>query len=208
MDPKEAIALFNSSRGHAIERQNYLEDLQRGPKRSNEGMEKSEQEPQRGQSVHRPCFSPLDSDPPEEGRAPGPDCWDHRIFPQRGANRPSSRPLLPLPPCRPSMQPPFLPYRWTPPYPDTQHWRHFPPQHSRPRNPPPEPEWRSYPQQTRTRGPYPHAPHHSVLPRYSPSTCMTNESNGCSPPEEQTPRNKTHHRHAHQQRVKKYRNKY
>ncbi|KAI9535759.1 hypothetical protein NQZ68_040728 [Dissostichus eleginoides] len=33
MDPKEAVDLFNSSRGHAVERQNYLHDLLRGPKR-------------------------------------------------------------------------------------------------------------------------------------------------------------------------------
>ncbi|KAM3874214.1 RNA/RNP complex-1-interacting phosphatase-like [Diretmus argenteus] len=47
VDPKEAVELFNSSRGHTIERQNYLEDLQSGPRRSNEGMEVSEQEPMR-----------------------------------------------------------------------------------------------------------------------------------------------------------------
>ncbi|CAB1332574.1 unnamed protein product [Coregonus sp. 'balchen'] len=33
MDPKEAVELFNSSRGHSIERGNYLKDLQTGPKR-------------------------------------------------------------------------------------------------------------------------------------------------------------------------------
>ncbi|CAB1318726.1 unnamed protein product [Coregonus sp. 'balchen'] len=33
MDPKEAVELFNSSRGHSIERANYLKDLQTGPKR-------------------------------------------------------------------------------------------------------------------------------------------------------------------------------
>ncbi|XP_068191399.1 RNA/RNP complex-1-interacting phosphatase isoform X2 [Antennarius striatus] len=33
MDPTEAVNLFNSCRGHAIERQNYLEDLRSGPKR-------------------------------------------------------------------------------------------------------------------------------------------------------------------------------
>lgn len=37
--------VFNTSRGHTIERQNYIEDLQQGPKRSNEGMEEPEQEP-------------------------------------------------------------------------------------------------------------------------------------------------------------------
>nr|XP_020441171.1 RNA/RNP complex-1-interacting phosphatase isoform X2 [Monopterus albus] len=33
MDPKQAVELFNSSRGHTIERQNYLQDLHCGPKR-------------------------------------------------------------------------------------------------------------------------------------------------------------------------------
>ncbi|XP_041666754.1 RNA/RNP complex-1-interacting phosphatase-like [Cheilinus undulatus] len=64
MDPKEAVQLFNSSRGHDIERQNYLEDLQSGPKRSNDGMEESEQEPMKGLASHRP----LDSDGQDEGR--------------------------------------------------------------------------------------------------------------------------------------------
>nr|XP_057912387.1 RNA/RNP complex-1-interacting phosphatase [Doryrhamphus excisus] len=38
MDPAEAVELFNSSRGHAIERQNYINDLHSGRKRSNKGM--------------------------------------------------------------------------------------------------------------------------------------------------------------------------
>ncbi|XP_039624471.1 RNA/RNP complex-1-interacting phosphatase [Polypterus senegalus] len=42
MNPQRAIDLFNSSRGHSIERQNYIEDLQSGPKRSNEEMDKSQ----------------------------------------------------------------------------------------------------------------------------------------------------------------------
>uniref|UniRef100_A0AAY5KC13 RNA/RNP complex-1-interacting phosphatase n=1 Tax=Esox lucius TaxID=8010 RepID=A0AAY5KC13_ESOLU len=33
MDPNMAVELFNSSRGHSIERKNYLQDLQTGPKR-------------------------------------------------------------------------------------------------------------------------------------------------------------------------------
>ncbi|KTG31169.1 hypothetical protein cypCar_00018612 [Cyprinus carpio] len=33
MNPQKAIDLFNESRGHSIERQNYLEDLRTGPKR-------------------------------------------------------------------------------------------------------------------------------------------------------------------------------
>uniref|UniRef100_A0A8C1YZR3 RNA/RNP complex-1-interacting phosphatase n=2 Tax=Cyprinus carpio TaxID=7962 RepID=A0A8C1YZR3_CYPCA len=48
MNPQKAIDLFNESRGHSIERQNYLEDLRTGPKRSNEGMEEPDQEPAQG----------------------------------------------------------------------------------------------------------------------------------------------------------------
>ncbi|XP_066507108.1 RNA/RNP complex-1-interacting phosphatase [Hoplias malabaricus] len=48
VDPHEAIDLFNTSRGHTIERQNYLDDLRSGPKRSNEGMEEPDQEPVQG----------------------------------------------------------------------------------------------------------------------------------------------------------------
>ncbi|KAK9968640.1 hypothetical protein ABG768_002955 [Culter alburnus] len=48
MKPQKAINLFNASRGHSIERQNYLDDLRTGPKRSNVGMEEPDQEPSRG----------------------------------------------------------------------------------------------------------------------------------------------------------------
>lgn len=57
VDPQEAIHLFDSARGHNIERNNYLEDLKSGPKRSNEGIEESEQEPETGISTHRPLYS-------------------------------------------------------------------------------------------------------------------------------------------------------
>ncbi|KAK7125470.1 hypothetical protein R3I93_020981 [Phoxinus phoxinus] len=48
MKPQKAINLFNASRGHSIERPNYLDDLRNGPKRSNVGMEKPDQEPSQG----------------------------------------------------------------------------------------------------------------------------------------------------------------
>ncbi|XP_042328494.1 RNA/RNP complex-1-interacting phosphatase [Sceloporus undulatus] len=38
MDPNKAIELFNSNRGHSIERKNYIEDLRRGPKRRHVSM--------------------------------------------------------------------------------------------------------------------------------------------------------------------------
>ncbi|KAK5878325.1 hypothetical protein CesoFtcFv8_023738 [Champsocephalus esox] len=95
MDPKEAVDLFNSSRGHAVERQNYLQDLQRGPKRSNDGMDESEQEPIRGLASHRP--SDVISEPREERWPPSRDSHQHRYFPPRATSHPQNG-LLPNPP--------------------------------------------------------------------------------------------------------------
>uniref|UniRef100_W5UCX4 RNA/RNP complex-1-interacting phosphatase n=1 Tax=Ictalurus punctatus TaxID=7998 RepID=W5UCX4_ICTPU len=53
VEPHDAIDLFNKSRGHSIERQNYLKDLKSGPKRSNDGMDEPEQEPVRGGATNR-----------------------------------------------------------------------------------------------------------------------------------------------------------
>ncbi|XP_028921823.1 RNA/RNP complex-1-interacting phosphatase [Ornithorhynchus anatinus] len=41
MEPNAAIELFNSCRGHSIERKNYIRDLQDGPIRNNDGPEDS-----------------------------------------------------------------------------------------------------------------------------------------------------------------------
>ncbi|XP_040013156.1 RNA/RNP complex-1-interacting phosphatase-like isoform X2 [Xiphias gladius] len=184
MDPKEAVELFNSSRGHAIERQNYLEDLQCGPKRSNEGIEESEQEPKRGCAAHRPCSTSPYSDSREERRPHLSDSWYHRSLPSQGLNpryhhhQPHDHllpdpPLLPPPPFRPLTGAPLHPHRWTPPHPDGR-WRRPPrSEESRSRYPPPEPEWSPAPclQEDRRRGPLP-----PPLPRYSPH--WTSESNG------------------------------
>ncbi|KAM9338001.1 RNA/RNP complex-1-interacting phosphatase [Symphorus nematophorus] len=203
MDPKEAVELFNSSRGHDIERQNYLEDLQRGPKRSNEGMEESEQEPMRGQAAQRPS---------EERRPHHSDSRNHRSFPPRGTNHHSHHhrhhhhhhhhhhpndgllpppSLLTPPPLCPPMEAPFHhyqhhhhhPYRWTPPHPDSQ-WR-------RPNR------W----QEDRRRD-HPPPPLPPPLPRYSAR--WTNESNGLAGAEEEEeesewsgPKKRHHHRHRH-----------
>ncbi|CAL8322653.1 unnamed protein product [Lota lota] len=43
VDPKKAIELFNSSRGHTIERENYLQDLKSGPKRRLGGRDQRDQ---------------------------------------------------------------------------------------------------------------------------------------------------------------------
>lgn len=48
MKPQIAINLFNESRGHSIERQNYLQDLTMGPKRSNDGMDEPDRDPVQG----------------------------------------------------------------------------------------------------------------------------------------------------------------
>ncbi|KAL6096352.1 dusp11 [Pungitius sinensis] len=185
MDPKEAVELFNSSRGHAVERQNYLDDLLSGPKRSNEGMEEAEQEPMRGLSSHH-CRS-------------SPPIKDHsRPFPPRGANQRSQQHHLNLasPPMRAS--PPS--YQWRSPHADSQ-WRSPPcseesrsgyahPDHRRPRYCPPEDSRSRYapPGDSRSR----YAPPGDSRSRYAPpgdrqigppslprySACWTNESLG------------------------------
>ncbi|XP_076614940.1 RNA/RNP complex-1-interacting phosphatase [Chaetodon auriga] len=201
MDPEEAVELFSSSRGHAIERQNYLDDLQRGPKRSNEGMEESEQEPMRGLAARRPS----DCEGREAGRPPFSDSWHRRSPPPRGINHRSYHHhppdgLLPSPPLPP---PPLLcpprhhPYRWTPPHPDSQ-WRRPPhTEDSRGRYPPTEPAWSLPPrwQEDRRRPPLPPPllPLPPPLPRYS--TRWTSESNGHDGPEDEWSRPSTRHQH-------------
>lgn len=54
LDAPAALELFNSCRGHCIERQNYLNDLQKGAKRSNGGMDEPQEEAARGLAAERP----------------------------------------------------------------------------------------------------------------------------------------------------------
>ncbi|XP_061886854.1 RNA/RNP complex-1-interacting phosphatase isoform X2 [Entelurus aequoreus] len=54
MDPAAAIKLFNSSRGHDMERQNYIDDLHNKRKRSNKGMNTCVLKFIRGTAVARP----------------------------------------------------------------------------------------------------------------------------------------------------------
>ncbi|XP_008329186.1 RNA/RNP complex-1-interacting phosphatase-like isoform X2 [Cynoglossus semilaevis] len=56
LDPRRAVELFNTSRGHSMERQNYLVDLLRNSKRSNSGMDVVEQHVARGGAVDRPLL--------------------------------------------------------------------------------------------------------------------------------------------------------
>ncbi|KAL4609299.1 RNA/RNP complex-1-interacting phosphatase [Arapaima gigas] len=58
MEPAQAIKLFNKSRGHCIERGNYLQDLQHGPKRSNTDMDKTDQQPVWGKADPLPRLPP------------------------------------------------------------------------------------------------------------------------------------------------------
>lgn len=157
MDPEEAIELFNASRGHAIERQNYLEDLQSGPKRSNEGIEKTELEPVRGCATQRPVYSEVSSCNMEERPTLSHEPSQYRSFPLRVMNHRSHPPppgnsyyphgaalLLspPFPPF-PTYRPPIgAPYHWTPPQPDD--WQRPYPRHES-RFTPPQFEWRPMP---------------------------------------------------------------
>lgn len=141
VDPLEAIELFNSSRGHAIERKNYLEDLQSGPKRSNEGIGESEQEPVQGSATHRPVYSEVTASNVEEKPSFSHDSSQSRRRKHRHGhtwregNRKSAGSsstgsgLLPTPggqalhqfsggpgllplPAFPPARPPFSPYHW------------------------------------------------------------------------------------------------
>ncbi|KAM4037621.1 uncharacterized protein ACNLHF_016138 [Anomaloglossus baeobatrachus] len=64
MEPSEAIEKFNSSRGHSIERSNYLEDLLHGNARSNAGLDDHEAKNQKTSS--RNTANPKQPPYPEE----------------------------------------------------------------------------------------------------------------------------------------------
>nr|XP_015828909.2 RNA/RNP complex-1-interacting phosphatase [Nothobranchius furzeri] len=51
--PAAALELFNSYRGHCIERKNYLDDLLRGTKRSNTDIDKPETSARRGLAMQK-----------------------------------------------------------------------------------------------------------------------------------------------------------
>ncbi|KAM9306730.1 RNA/RNP complex-1-interacting phosphatase [Pholidichthys leucotaenia] len=127
MDPEDAVQLFNSSRGHAIERQNYLEDLRHGPKRSNDGMEKVEQEPKRGEAIHRWSFTSSKHGHRNDGqlhhsaiRSAPPQGPSHQLRPPNSIL--PTRPLHPFPYFHPPTAAPFRPFRWDPAQTGSQ-WR-------------------------------------------------------------------------------------
>ncbi|KAM4549899.1 RNA/RNP complex-1-interacting phosphatase-like isoform 1-T1 [Fundulus diaphanus] len=53
LDPAAALQLFNTSRGHCIERKNYLHDLLKAAKRSNEGVDEPVKGPVMGLAVEK-----------------------------------------------------------------------------------------------------------------------------------------------------------
>lgn len=76
LDAAVALQLFNSCRGHHIERQNYLDDLQRGAKRSNAGIDETEEKEEavRGLAVERPPLAAKEQrqdDPAAENQPAG-----------------------------------------------------------------------------------------------------------------------------------------
>uniref|UniRef100_A0A1A7Z4H8 RNA/RNP complex-1-interacting phosphatase n=1 Tax=Iconisemion striatum TaxID=60296 RepID=A0A1A7Z4H8_9TELE len=115
MDPEKAVELFNSSRGHAIERQNYLKDLKHGPKRSNVGIEESEQEPVRGQASERESCND-----PEYPRSFSPRRSNYQP-PHRGSFTHSPLFLSPL--RHPVSSSHYQSHRWTPTHPHSQYRR-------------------------------------------------------------------------------------
>ncbi|GAA6098153.1 RNA/RNP complex-1-interacting phosphatase [Tachysurus ichikawai] len=102
VEPHEAIDLFNKARGHSIERQNYLEDLKSGPKRSNDGMDEPEQEPVKGGARNNRNDSTVQE--PYSSFRRRDDYRDHFEFVnQRWSNnqaRPCLPPRFPTPPHR------------------------------------------------------------------------------------------------------------
>ncbi|XP_056288327.1 RNA/RNP complex-1-interacting phosphatase [Pseudoliparis swirei] len=174
MDPQAALQLFNSSRGHNVERRNYLDDLLRGPRRSNEGMEDAEQQPMRGLASQRPMSTPPDTDSAEDRRVK--DSRNHRPFPSRETNQRSHRHHLHNGLPSPPVGVPVRPYQWTPPCTDSQ-WRrpprsedsrsrYAPPEDSRTRYAPPPDSRSRYapPENSRTR----YAPPEDSRTRYAP----------------------------------------
>ncbi|XP_042291840.1 RNA/RNP complex-1-interacting phosphatase-like [Thunnus albacares] len=123
LEPEAAVELFNACRGHRIERQNYLLDLQQGAKRSNAGIDQLEQEPSRGLAVERvsgsaptqrppsgPTPTETPTDPTEETQTPGekrpPGNRRRRGARHRRGNKPPQSGLLPTPP--------LSAYQWSP----------------------------------------------------------------------------------------------
>lgn len=189
MDPKRAIGLFNASRGHTIERENYLKDLQFGHKRSNNGMEEPEQEPVRGSAVRRPHSSHFGRDLREEGQHHRHDHHSRGPVLQRELSHMSnywdpraghhSAYLRPNPPPMPRAS--HSQYQWNQPHPSTQWTRPFSSEPTRYRYP--APECRSYRERSSH---YASAPPDAGLSRYSSNEFWTGEPSGRKSSEKRT----------------------
>ncbi|KAJ8347067.1 hypothetical protein SKAU_G00284680 [Synaphobranchus kaupii] len=144
MDPAEAIELFNRSRGHAIERENYLEDLKSELQRSNQGIDQPDPEPEWSHVGRRPEDALFDTHGHPPFNAPQPF---HAM--------PFSGPHSYMPLHQWGLRPPMEGYSGPPLHPPPRpHYRTGPPRpHHR------EPDWK------RPHSPWP-APY-PVLPRYT-----------------------------------------
>lgn len=69
LDPPAALKLFNTSRGHCIERKNYLHDLLSAAKRSNDGIDEKGEEVIRGLAVARPLPTAKEEDQTSQSRS-------------------------------------------------------------------------------------------------------------------------------------------
>ncbi|KAG9354761.1 hypothetical protein JZ751_001474 [Albula glossodonta] len=117
MVPSEAVALFNRSRGHCIERQNYLHDLLFGKKRSNIGMDNPCQDPIRGNACCSKDDNPFCKSSPSNKQVPSQEathCATHSRPLPHYVMRPSSPfrheqnqgwPQFPRPPQHPVVLP-------------------------------------------------------------------------------------------------------
>ncbi|XP_029940081.1 RNA/RNP complex-1-interacting phosphatase isoform X2 [Salarias fasciatus] len=167
--PQLGSPVFNSSRGHDIERQNYVTDLRDGPRRSNEGMDEPELTPQRGQAHQRPGDTSPERDQRDrrdwrdqgdprdqrdqrdqrdrrDWRGPPPDTWNHRTTHRRHHDDRSG------------------PAPRAPPHPE---WSRYPPQNQdRFRYPPQNQDGYRHPPQDRGRFKYP--PQNQDRFRYPP----------------------------------------
>ncbi|MEE6508947.1 hypothetical protein FKM82_023522 [Ascaphus truei] len=89
MVPREAIEMFNRSRGHCMERKNYIDDLTHGPMRNNTGSDKPRlplaKHQQHVPNVHD-ALAPVCSPPPHEEQP-----WNPSHISADAPNRPFSR---------------------------------------------------------------------------------------------------------------------
>ncbi|XP_030625394.1 RNA/RNP complex-1-interacting phosphatase [Chanos chanos] len=151
LEPGDAINLFNASRGHCIERLNYLDDLRSGPRRSNEGMEQPDQEPVRGYAKWNQFEPPPPPCPPHQRDSSSrqPPHSIHAWGPQLSSSQ--------------SFHPRAMPNHTGPRAPPNHTGPRAPPRHTLP--PPPQGMWPCRPLYP-DHHPFPPCPYPESLPRY------------------------------------------